>query len=95
LVNEPQPINTSDVQLDTEILELTDRLAKNAHDVWAQQRLLEGWRYGRQRDDAEKRHPNLVPYENLSELEKEYDRSVAMETLKALLALGYRIEKAP
>lgn len=89
---EPQPIDTSNAQLNEEILELTERLAKNAHDVWARLRLAEGWRYGPRRDEAKKEHPSLIPYEDLPEPEKEYDRNVAMETLKAILALGYRIE---
>lgn len=89
----PKPIDTSDVQLDEEILELTEQLAENAHEVWARRRLAEGWRYGPQRDEARKEHPSLVPYEELSESEKEYDRSTAMETLKVMLAMGYRIEK--
>ncbi len=91
----PQPIDTSDAQLNEEILELTEQLAENAHDVWARRRLAEGWRYGPQRDEAKKEHPSLISYEDLSESEREYDRSVAMETLKAILILGYRIEKAP
>jgi RyR domain len=92
LAYEPQPIDTSNAQLNEEILELTERLAKNAHDVWARLRLAEGWRYGPRRDEAKKEHPSLIPYEDLPEPEKEYDRNVAMETLKAILALGYRIE---
>jgi len=94
-VYKPQPIDTSDAQLNEEILELTEQLAENAHDVWARRRLAEGWRYGPQRDEAKKEHPSLISYEDLSESEREYDRSVAMETLKAILILGYRIEKAP
>ncbi len=91
----PQPIDTSDVQLSEEILELTEQLAENAHNVWARRRLAEGWRYGPRRDEDKKQHPSLVPYEDLPESEKEYDRSTAMETLKVMLAIGYRIEKAP
>jgi len=68
-------------------------LARNAHDIWARQRLADGWRFGPRRDDAKKEHPCLVPYEDLPESEKVYDRSAAMETLKAILALGYRIMK--
>ncbi len=92
MVYKPQPIDTSGVQLDEEILELTERLAENAHELWAKQRLADGWRYGPQRDEIKKEHPSLVPYQDLPESEKEYDRSVAMGTLKAILALGYRIE---
>lgn len=90
----PNPIDTSQVELDGEILELTERLAKNTHDVWAQQRLNDGWRHGPRRDDARKEHPSLVAYEELPEKEKDYDRSTAIQTLKTMVALGYRIEKA-
>jgi hypothetical protein len=95
LVYEPEPIDTSKVQLSDEILELTERLAENAHEVWAQRRMAEGWRPGPRRDEAKKEHPSLVPYKDLPEEEKEYDRSTALETLKVLLALGYRFEKVP
>lgn len=93
MVYKPQPIDTSDVELGEEILELTERLAENAHDIWARQRLADGWAWGPRRDQDEKEHPSLVPYEELPESEKEYDRSTAMETLKAMIALGYRIER--
>jgi hypothetical protein len=90
---EPRPIDTSNVQLTDNILQLTELLARNAHDIWARQRLADGWRYGPRRDDTKKEHPSLVPYEELSESEKDYDRQAAMETLKGIIALGYRIEK--
>ena len=90
---EPEPIDTSRVALGKEIQELTELLARNAHDVWARQLLADGWCYGPRREDAKKEHPCLVPYEDLPESEKQYDRSAAMETLKAILALGYRIAK--
>lgn len=90
----PDPIDTSNIALPPELLELTERLAQNAHDVWARQRIAEGWTYGPQRDDTAKKHPDLVPYGELPESEKQYDRSAAMETLKAIVALGYRTEKA-
>lgn len=92
---EPDPIDTSKVQLSDEIIELTEQLAENAHEVWAQRRKNEGWTHGPRRDQDKKTHPSLVPYKELPEEEKEYDRRTAMETLKVLLALGYRIEKAP
>lgn len=90
---QPSPIDTSHVALTGEIRELTELLAKNAHDVWAQGRIAEGWRWGPRRDDDRKEHPSLVPYEQLSESEKNYDRSTAMETLRAITALGYRIAR--
>jgi len=90
---EPKPIDTTHVVLSPDIVALTEILARNAHDAWARQRIAEGWGYGAKRDDQRKEHPNLVPYEDLSEPEKEYDRATAMETLKALVALGYSIRK--
>jgi len=95
LVYKPEPIDTSKVQLNDEILALTERLAENAHEVWAQRRMAEGWRPGPRRDETKKEHPSLVPYKDLPEEEKEYDRSTALETLKVVLALGYRFEKEP
>lgn len=67
-------------------------MAEDVHDLWARQRLADGWTYGPRRDDRRKRHPNLVPYAALAEGDKEYDRITAMGTLKTILALGYRIE---
>lgn len=90
----PKPIDTSNVKLSDDLLALTERLAENAHDHWAAQRMSEGWTCGPERDDAAKKHPDLVPYADLPEGEKEYDRKTAMETLRAITALGYRIEKA-
>jgi RyR domain-containing protein len=81
------------LSLTSRIVQLTEVLARNAHDVWARQRLRDGWHYGPQRDDSRKEHPCLVPYEELPESEKQYDRNAAMETLKTILALGYHIEK--
>ena len=89
----PKPLDTTKVELSREILGLTELLARNAHDIWARQRISEGWTYGPERDDAKKEHPDLVPYEALAESEKTYDRQTAMQTLRAILALGYWIEK--
>ena len=89
----PQPLDTAKVSLSDDIRELTELLAQNTHDVWARQRFSEGWRYGPKRDDALKEHPCLVPYNELSEIEKQYDRNTALETLKLLMALGYTVVK--
>jgi hypothetical protein len=72
---------------------LLERLAEHAHDVWALGRLREGWTLGPRRDDAARQSPCLVPYTDLPESEKDYDRRIVQETLKAVLALGYRIER--
>jgi len=87
----PRPIDTSSVHLPKDLMALTERLAEHSHDVWATQRIADGWTYGPKRDDATKQHPDLIPYAELPEPEKEYDRKAAMETLKAIIALGYRI----
>jgi class 3 adenylate cyclase len=74
------------------VLELTELLAKNTHEIWARQRVSEHWRYGAERNDERREHPGLVSYEELSEVEKQYDRNTALETLKTIISLGYRIE---
>lgn len=89
----PKPIDTTDVKLSPEILLLTELLAENAHEIWAVERFEDGWKYGLKRDDIKKEHPCLVPYAELPDSEKKYDRNVAMETLKAIIAMGYEIEK--
>ncbi len=92
---EPRPIDTGHVELPGDIKDLLERLAENTHEVWARQRMSEGWTHGPRRDDALKQHPSLVPYNQLSESEKEYDRKTATEALKVILALGYEIRKRP
>ncbi len=89
----PKPIDTADVELNEEILVLTEEIAKNVHDVWAAGRIKDGWTYGPKRDDAKKQTPCLVEYEELTEEEKAYDRSTALETLKLIVKLGYEIKK--
>ena len=89
----PEPIDTSKITLPEELLELTEKIAENVHENWAKGRLEEGWSYGEKRDDAQKKTPCLVPYAELSENEKEYDRRTALETLKLIVALGYKISK--
>lgn len=89
----PEPIDTEQVFLDKEILELGELLARNAHDVWARERIKQGWVYGSARNDERKEHPCLIPYEDLPESEKQYDRNTAMETLKVILSMGYEIRR--
>jgi len=89
----PKPVDTSGITLSQDIVALTELLARNAHDIWARQRLAEGWKYGPRRDDGKKEHPCLVPYEDLPKQEKEYDRNAAIETLKVIKALGFSLRK--
>lgn len=87
----PQPIDTSDVELPQELIDLGEQIAKNVHDVWSFGRINEGWTYGPERNDVEKKHPCLVPYEELPESEKDYDRNTAQETLRLIMKLGFEI----
>lgn len=89
----PKPIDTSAVKLSADLLELTEKIAENVHDVWAAGRIKEGWKYGPIRDDLKKETPCLVPYSELPESEKEYDRNTALETVKTIISLGYSIKK--
>jgi len=87
----PSPLDTRAVEVPTELQGLAERLAENTHEVWAAGRLADGWRLGPARDDARKEHPCLVPYQDLPEDEKDYDRNTSTETIKMILALGFRI----
>lgn len=89
----PEPIDTSEVVLPDDLLELTERIAENVHENWAAGRIAEGWTYGEKRDDVQKTTPCLVPYSELSDSEKEYDRNTAIQTLKLIVALGYKVSK--
>jgi hypothetical protein len=90
---EPKPVDTSDIVLPEELLELTEKIAENVHDVFVKSRIEEGWVYGEHRDDVKKTNPTLIPYAELPESEKEYDRNTALETLKLIVKLGYSISK--
>lgn len=92
---EPQPIDTRAVPIPAELAALIEELARHNHDLWAQQRIKEGWSYGVRRDDTRKEHPDLVPYAELPESEKEYDRAAAEGTIKAILAKGYDLVRRP
>lgn len=87
----PKPIDTSDVELPKDLEMLVEQMSKNVHEVWAETRIQQGWTYGEQRNDDLKTHPCLVPYEELPECEKEYDRNTSVETLKLIMKLGFKI----
>ncbi len=89
----PHPIDTSCVVLPEALLSLTEVIAENVHDVWAVGRIKEGWTYGPVKDVDKKQTPQLVPYADLPEEEKAYDRNTAFETLKLITKLGFTIEK--
>ena len=89
----PTTIDSLHVNLSPDLEELVERLAENNHDHWARKRIEEGWRYGVTRNDNRKEHPDLVPYDQLPESEKEYDRETVVEALKAIVALGFELKK--
>ena len=89
----PNPINVDNIPLDGDLEELQEAIAENAHDVWAEARMNEGWTYGKERDDTNKKHPDLVPYSALPDSEKEYDRIMAFNTIKLVRKLGFDIVK--
>ena len=89
----PSPMDTSDVKLDDQLYGLVEAMAKHVHDIWAKNRLSQGWTYGPKRDDAKKQTPCMVEYEALPESEKLYDRETAMETLKFIVKMGFKIVK--
>ena len=92
---EPKAVDTSEIELPDELFELTERIAENVHDVWAVGRISEGWTYGEIKDAEKKTTPLLVPYSELPESEKEFDRNTALETLKLIIKLGYNITNIP
>ena len=87
----PQPLDTAHVVLPPALTALTEKLAENAHENWSQERISQGWQHGPRRDDEKKLHPCLIPYADLPDSERVYDRRTAMETLKAIVSLGYQI----
>jgi len=89
----PQPIDTTGVELPDELKMLVEQMSKNVHEVWAETRIQQGWTYGEQRNDELKTHPCLIPYEELPESEKEYDRNTSISTLKLIVKLGFKISK--
>lgn len=89
----PQPIDTTGVKLPEELEVLVEQMSKNVHEVWAETRIQQGWTYGEQRNDELKTHPCLIPYEELPEEEKEYDRNTSIGTLKLIMKLGFKISR--
>lgn len=89
----PRPVDTSGVELPEELVQLVEEMAKNVHEVWARERIAQGWTYGEERNDELKTHPCLVAYEDLPEDEREYDRNTSTETLKLIMKLGFKISR--
>ena len=89
----PTPFDSSDISISDDLLELSELVAKNSHDIWAENCINDGWKYGETRCDEKKQHPCLVPYEELSCHEQEHNLNAAVNTLKYIIGLGYKITK--
>jgi ryanodine receptor 2 len=89
----PKPMDTTGIDLPEELKVLVEQMSENVHEVWAETRIKQGWTYGPQRSDEKKTHPCLIPYEELPEEEREYDRNTSISTLKLILNLGFKISK--
>ncbi len=87
----PKIVDTSSIELPEQLMLLAEQMAENVHEIWATTRIEQGWTYGPERNDALKHHPCLVPYSELPESEKVYDRNTSIETLKFILAKGWKI----
>ena len=92
-IYDPSPIGLDDVELSEDLSELQEAIAENAHEIWAKNRRDQGWSYGPERNDQKKETPDMIPYCNLPESEKLYDREMAMQTLKLVKKLGFEIVK--
>lgn len=89
----PHPIDITNITLPNELEPLVEQMSKNVHEVWASTRIAQGWKYGKERNDELKTHPCLIPYEELPEEEKVYDRNTSINTLKFILKQGFTITK--
>ncbi|XP_056401288.1 ryanodine receptor 3 isoform X2 [Hyla sarda] len=88
----PAPLDLSDVKLLPAQEVLVDKLAENAHNVWAKDRIKQGWTYGIQQDLKNKRNPRLVPYALLDERTKKSNRDSLREAVRTFIGYGYNIE---
>jgi len=91
---EPKSLDLTNVQISADLVNLVEQLAEITHDNWVRQRLADGWRQGQRRNDLQKEHPGIVPYDDLPESEKEYDRKISLGVVQAMIALGYRVESS-
>uniref|UniRef100_A0A8C3VA48 Ryanodine receptor 1 n=1 Tax=Catharus ustulatus TaxID=91951 RepID=A0A8C3VA48_CATUS len=88
----PAPLDLSHVRLTPAQLTLVDRLAENGHNVWARDRVQQGWTYSTTQDIKNKRNPRLVPYNLLDEGTKATNRESLCQAVRTLLGYGYNIE---
>ncbi|XDC62019.1 hypothetical protein R6Z07M_013201 [Ovis aries] len=88
----PAPLDLSHVRLTPAQTTLVDRLAENGHNVWARDRVAQGWSYSAVQDIPARRNPRLVPYRLLDEATKRSNRDSLCQAVRTLLGYGYNIE---
>lgn len=71
-----------------------EMLAQLEHERWVAQRRRDGWRSG-ERDVDRKRTPHLVPWDELDEEMREWDRRAVRHIPDLLADAGYRIVRRP
>uniref|UniRef100_X1Z8I7 Ryanodine receptor n=1 Tax=Capitella teleta TaxID=283909 RepID=X1Z8I7_CAPTE len=91
----PHPVETSNVELPSYVDNVREKLAENNHELWSMGKIEQGWSFNEVRDDARKWHPCLVPFDRLPPQERAYNLTLAYETLRSLVALGYHISYDP
>ncbi|KAG1972845.1 ryanodine receptor [Pimephales promelas] len=88
----PAPVDQSCVVLTASQEELVEKLAENEHNIWARDRIRQGWSFGPQQDFKCKRSTQLVPFSLLDEKYKQAGRDATRDTLGTLLGFGYTVE---
>uniref|UniRef100_A0A3Q1EA25 Ryanodine receptor 2 n=1 Tax=Acanthochromis polyacanthus TaxID=80966 RepID=A0A3Q1EA25_9TELE len=88
----PAPLDLSHIKLTSTQEAMVDKLAENAHNVWARDRIRQGWTYGIQQDVKNRRNPRLVPYALLDERTKKSNKDSLREAVRTLLGYGYNLE---
>jgi ppGpp synthetase/RelA/SpoT-type nucleotidyltranferase len=68
-----------------------ERMAELEHGRWNVERLRDGWRFGKPRDDSRKLHDCLVPWNELPEEIKRYDRDAVRAFPEILAQAGLEI----
>lgn len=93
----PQPVDLSHVQLPEGMDSLRELLAAHNHDTWAANKMSprNGYVYGKETNDQADppTHCDLIPYEDLDDEKKKWDRDTAEASIRLLIHLGYTITK--
>ena len=71
--------------------EIVEYLAKREHDDWVDERIASGWTYGEVKDTEKKVSPYIVPYEDLTEEIKDYDRDAIRNIPKLAYMIGMAV----